>query len=1473
MNNSQQIPKTRTGEIRSADNTIRKKHQLTLEPTHQIIRTNDINHTSHSIPKTATLTPTVNLNKTSTKTRQTFNFKVRKALRLATINIEGGIKEKFQDICTIFESKKIDILVLTETHTNELHLSQLKNAFRKAVIWGTNENTRKWGCWCLIRKELKPFIRNVQELVKGRVLEISLDKIWSKPVQIIASYSPATNNWKEKGPFWDGIWNRIQNNKEETILIGDINVPLDNENSPSHSFNNIRNTLVDILALHGKEDHTFYRGDSKSRIDGILATEFLASKTFKPKTHTLNALLSPTHVLIQTSIQIKDKQLHHTSSKRVTINTAKINEKTALKFRQVLNIEDKHKEKPLEYYSEVMEHITNQAIEAFGERTISSNHTENTPKELRDLAKAAKTLNKARRALDNWTPLYIPEQILKTTELKGKWEVTLNTREVMSQEIKDKAKTANKTLRKRKKKYNSRRIKKLVEDINSAHVKNPRDFFKRVNNKRSINTGIEAVQTITKEIHTDPETVLSQTKDFFADLFNTNLTLNKEEKPWFDNNTTRLKAIKVGRASDNLMTRMTEAEIEKTMNKLSNRSAPGPDGISYAVLKAGGVFITQWLTKLFNQVLLTQTIPPEWKKCSVFPIFKKGDPTDLNNYRPIALLNCTYKIFTNLMAQRLQKLLDETKLINENQNGFIKGRQIHQKIFILTEIYRHAKEHNKKLWALFLDFHKAYDSVLHHDLSDTLNFYNFNANFRTLITNILEGAEMQIITNYGLTDPFIVKKGVRQGCPLSPLLFVIYINPLLDYLDVDNLGYKIGNTTISSNAFADDIAALTENFEDMKKQFQKIRTFTKVYNLKLNLDSGTTGIRTKTVLQTRTNSIGFLYLTPGDTSTRIPQISSRESYKYLGIPINMDLDYSTLTQDTKSKVVAILQNIRYKSFTPHQLTIVYNKVILPFILYRAAIIKLPNTWINWITRYITFVIYGKMHLPSFNSIHHLTAPPSEGGLGLADIELEQATTILKTFTRDILNGKDTKAKTIAEENLQQQNLSTGMKETLSFFKAEINHNKEPTFLFTQSDWSNQPEPLVKWILENNPPTKQERLNIFTDASTTANITGIGIWSNEITLSRSLPTNLPQNNFTGELLAIVLTALATSRRYRESHIFSDARSAIDLLKEHSIKEPEPRDTFYGILVLWKHALRIATQEGSEIYLHHIYSHLDKRHWSIRQRMEEIYGEDLIWIAKGNEEADAAAKRAVREYTLKFPAKKICTTSITIENTTTQNINESLNNWKQLLLDTRIQRKKGSNRQQGTRSNIQLGNSKKDAQLATFAFKIYTDKLLTKSRILDNPTILKDIIHNAKNPERTKNAYQDDKCPSCHASKEDLAHFIACSLTNNNLAKKIRKRINKELPLDRKLDKIPIFFPSPKTNPSNLNTQEQILANNDPLNIVKGIIPTGISPWLTETGVEKENIPATITDIMGITLDHFKNKWNLRCNKLYPPTHPH
>ncbi|CAB0004933.1 unnamed protein product, partial [Nesidiocoris tenuis] len=276
------------------------------------------------------------------------------------------------------------------------------------------------------------------------------------------------------------------------------------------------------------------------------------------------------------------------------------------------------------------------------------------------------------------------------------------------------------------------------------------------------------------------------------------------------------------------------AELGAVLGSVKDHKAPGSDGIPFEFFKYADEAFLEHILDYFNGILDTGVVPEAFKEAVIFPLFKKkGDPGDAANYRGLSFVNCLSKLFTSLLANRLSLFVNEGGLLSECQNGFRKGYSTVDAIFTLCDVVRlRLSRPRGKLYAFFVDLRAAFDTVDRGLLFYKLLGMGVSHRMVRVLRSLYSGVTSSVWTRDGATESFPVGVGVRQGCPLSPLLFALYIN---DLTDVIVRGVLVGGHLVKLLMYADDLVILAEDSKDQQINIDALKRYCETWGLEVNL--------------------------------------------------------------------------------------------------------------------------------------------------------------------------------------------------------------------------------------------------------------------------------------------------------------------------------------------------------------------------------------------------------------------------------------------------------------------------------------------------------------------------------------------------------------------------------------------------------------------------------------------------------------
>ena len=278
----------------------------------------------------------------------------------------------------------------------------------------------------------------------------------------------------------------------------------------------------------------------------------------------------------------------------------------------------------------------------------------------------------------------------------------------------------------------------------------------------------------------------------------------------------------------------TKDEIRRALKEMKNGKAPGVDNITAEILKTDTETTVKELYALFNVVWFTGKAPKDWRRGLIIKLAKKGDLSNCGNWRGITLITTTAKIMGKIIIRRIVLGVD-TKL-REEQAGFRAGRGTTEQIFVLRNILEQAIEWNSNLYLCFIDFEKAFDSVHRETLWKIMKSYGIPEKLIQMVKIMYEDSVCAVIYGTGTTEWFGVKSGVKQGCNMSGFVFLLIIDWIMRKTTAcNNTGIRWKMTTkLEDLDFADDIALLSSNKEQMQDKLNLLISYAAKTGLKIN---------------------------------------------------------------------------------------------------------------------------------------------------------------------------------------------------------------------------------------------------------------------------------------------------------------------------------------------------------------------------------------------------------------------------------------------------------------------------------------------------------------------------------------------------------------------------------------------------------------------------------------------------------------
>ena len=241
-------------------------------------------------------------------------------------------------------------------------------------------------------------------------------------------------------------------------------------------------------------------------------------------------------------------------------------------------------------------------------------------------------------------------------------------------------------------------------------------------------------------------------------------------------------------------------ELRIATRKLKLKKSPGPDRIHNEMLKHLGKKAQNHLLDIFNQSWSQGKVPDCWKEAEIIPILKKGKPKeDPKSYRPISLVSCTGKLMERMINLRLKHYLETHNLLSNSQTGYREHRSTEDQLALLTQSIENAYQEKKKVLAVFFDLSSAFDKVWKEGLLYKLAKAGINSRMYSWIRSFLFKRTARVKTDHCLSKKVLLREGVPQGGVLSPTLFLVYMNDIIDVI----------TRHVSNSLHADDLALWT----------------------------------------------------------------------------------------------------------------------------------------------------------------------------------------------------------------------------------------------------------------------------------------------------------------------------------------------------------------------------------------------------------------------------------------------------------------------------------------------------------------------------------------------------------------------------------------------------------------------------------------------------------------------------------------
>lgn len=932
------------------------------------------------------------------RAKQRLNKKTKSAVKIATLNMRGRSSSnpllppnKWEKINQIMKQNRIGILTIQEAHLTDAQAADLEAQYKRLkIIKSQGPNPRAAGVAFVINRDLIPD-QNIKtfELVPGRALIAKIQWHADLIISILNIYAP--NAPTENGQFWKTINDEFEekNLPQPDIMLGDFNIvedaldrlPCKHDNTFAvedlqelrnklRLYDGWRTTYPDTKAY----THTQKPAMSRARLDRIYATKKITDTATDWEINQPG--IDTDHDLV--SVIVTNPEAPYIGTGRWTLPLFLLQDKEFKKQAIEASIK------------------LQKDIEGITERT-GENNPQTIFKKYKDdikeqaIARAKITVPKKRKTIER---LKTAQTNIENNDSLADNEKMEESRmigeriQLLERQLLEKARTATKI-------QNAKQGEKIgTYWVNNNKDVKPREYIQKLqipeSNPPKYETKTERMAEIGRSAHEKLQSLgLHIDKDEREEIIVEILSDIQEEA--------KLQETE----KESLGEDVDEDIIALALKESANGTAAGVNGLPYEYWKLlqktksedkkskkyEDLNIIKSLTAVYADIEENGVDPKsEFATGWMCPLYKKGDKRLIGNYRPITLLNTDYKIYTKALALKLAKVAPH--IVHKNQAGFMPGRSITDQVRLarLMVNYGEATEQNGLIVAL--DQEKAYDKVRHDYLLRVLEEYNLPEKFIRTVESLYSDAETTVMINGVASAPYKVSRGVRQGDPLSCLLFNLAIEPLANMLRRTNTlrGFKIPGETdrLIVTLFADDTTVYLHHTDDIGELFKILDKWCIASGAKFNvaktvvLPIGTPTFRNRITTDRTTNPTS----TPIGPDIHIAQ--EKEPIRILGGWIGNGIDDEAVWSKNMDKIDDYFE--RWARSNP---TIFGRRLIVQMFgggvsQYMTVVQGMPKHVEDALQKKISKFVWAEKK-SSVNK-NHLNAPIEKGGIHLLDIQ-------------------------------------------------------------------------------------------------------------------------------------------------------------------------------------------------------------------------------------------------------------------------------------------------------------------------------------------------------------------------------------------------------------------------------------------------------------------------------------------------------
>lgn len=908
--------------------------------------------------------------------------------RIVTLNLHGGLDTKMEPLCAWMRDMSIDVLCLQEHHcNNERRLRGLRATLRGnfGLYGAVVPDSCYGGAAIMLSKRWMTSVQGVHTSADGRTIAVDVLTRRCRQIRLVSTYGPSGPRSKparELDQYVNGLREVLlpfrQQHPDSRIFVGgDFNMieryDLDRTDSvrplrPPMGYENDLIQLLDEAALVDafRRRHPRLRTYTHSSVHHGRVTASRLDRLYVDDTpglavasHVSSYVVNTDHLPVVvdvrhsahfgssphqchkppkrdprprlTDVRLTDQRWDHFGTltnlevrgdgrRRDETAAAMLDRINDVLFENALHVFPPTDERRPDL-SEEDQHIRTLHFTVTLLRRVVSLHRHDWNQQT-----TRESMRRTCRRLDREGVITLEMDANGlTADSHGRTRTLLEMREVELQ----------RALRRR----NSDRIKKISDEREDLFKSGQTSrWFRRVALRQMTPIDTRSVRTIRDGIHsfTSSPAEVKQTiqQRFHAISARTTTPPTPEAQAWGDRTY-------VGTPTNDglrpVLEPITAPELDEAIARLPTGKAAGPDGVTAELYKHAHPSVREALLMAFNEVLVGAPLPKSWAHGLVYPVPKADGSSAVENSRPISLLSTQRKLFERIVCDRLTSRLVALDLLHESQFGFTPNRSTYAPIFFLNAALEQARDTNCPIFGVLFDVSKAFDTVPESGLRQSMDLLGFPPELSRLLLSINGQATAQVITAHGLTDSYEVERGVRQGSILSPLLWRIFMDPLLKEWHTQSDPYVIrdgqGNgCRLFGQAYADDAAGFSSTLAGIRARILTMSLFCSYHGIKLNLD--------------KSELFSNCDLEDVAETERLTVLGPHTPFRYLGVYFTLNLNWMHQEIQVETKLRRLAEELRARRLTYAETAILYKMVVVPIVAYVCSLAGVSEAFLR-----------------------------------------------------------------------------------------------------------------------------------------------------------------------------------------------------------------------------------------------------------------------------------------------------------------------------------------------------------------------------------------------------------------------------------------------------------------------------------------------------------------------------------------------